>query len=73
MKYLAWDIGIKNLAYNICEYNIEDNSYKILYWEVINLVEDTSGKKISNNHLCSKIMKKKMEKLYVIKKLLFII
>lgn len=59
MKYLAWDIGIKNLAYNICEYNIEDNSYKILYWEVINLVEDTSNKKISNNHLCSKIMKKK--------------
>ena len=58
MKYLAWDIGIKNLAYNICEFNNENNSYKILNWEVINLVEDTS-KKVKDIHLCSKIMKKK--------------
>lgn len=58
MKYLAWDIGIKNLAYNICDYDNETNSYTILNWEVINLVEDTT-KKTKDIHLCSQIMKKK--------------
>ena len=71
MKYLAWDIGIKNLAYNICEYNDKDNSYKILHWEVINLTEDTSKKKEINTHLCCKIMKKKNGDLICNKKATF--
>ena len=39
MKYLSWDIGIKNLSYCLVEKN--DNSYKILNWEIINIGEKT--------------------------------
>lgn len=42
--YLAWDIGIKNLAYNIVDYNYEnkndDDPYIIKEWGIINLVEE---------------------------------
>jgi hypothetical protein len=40
-KFLAWDIGIKNLAYNIIDYQHNDEDpYKILEWGIINLVEE---------------------------------
>lgn len=42
MKFLAWDIGIKNLAYNIIDYQPEthpNDPYQITYWGLINLVE----------------------------------
>ena len=45
MKFLAWDIGIKNLAYNIIEYT-EEHPYKIHHWEIINLVDDTEANKL---------------------------
>lgn len=42
MKFLAWDIGIKNLAYNMIEYQHDnkDDPFQIKEWGVINLVED---------------------------------
>jgi hypothetical protein len=41
-KFLAWDIGIKNLAYNLIDYkhDEEEDPYKILEWGIINLVEE---------------------------------
>ena len=50
MKYLSWDIGIKNLSYCIVEKI--DNKYKILNWEIINL-----GEKIQPLPLCQGIKK----------------
>lgn len=47
--YLAWDIGIKNLAYNIVEYEFDANiplnehEFPIKEWGIINLVEDEQG------------------------------
>lgn len=41
-KFLAWDIGIKNLAYNIVEYDHKNKNdpFQIKEWGVINLVEE---------------------------------
>ena len=39
MRYLSWDIGIKNLSYCLLEKN--ENNYKIINWEIINLSEKT--------------------------------
>ena len=57
MLYLSWDIGIKNLSYCLLDFNEEENKYKILNWEIINLVEDNNEVK----YKCQKIMKKKNE------------
>lgn len=37
-KLLSWDVGIKNLAYCIIEFDGE--SYKIIDWDLINLADD---------------------------------
>lgn len=37
MKYLSWDIGIKNLSYCLTEK--KEDTYNILNWEIINLSE----------------------------------
>jgi hypothetical protein len=37
MKYLSWDIGIKNLSY--CFFEKIENKYNILNWEIINIGE----------------------------------
>ena len=52
MNILSIDVGMKNLAYCLLEYNKKDNIYKILKWEVINLCK-------SNEHICMGINKKK--------------
>ena len=39
MKLLSIDIGIKNLALCILENN-NDNTFKIVFWKVINLCEE---------------------------------
>jgi pentapeptide MXKDX repeat protein len=39
MKYLAWDIGIKNLAYSTIDYDLEKKTKTIINWGVINLME----------------------------------
>jgi len=38
LKYLAWDVGIKNLAYSIIEYNLDNKEKTIIDWGVINLM-----------------------------------
>jgi hypothetical protein len=39
MKIISWDVGIKNLAYSIIEYDIyNDKNNKLLYWNIINLI-----------------------------------
>ena len=35
---LSWDVGIKNLAY--CIVKFDENSFKIIKWDVINLLDD---------------------------------
>ena len=52
MNILSIDVGMKNLAYCLLEYNKKDNIYKILKWEVINLCK-------SNEHICMGVNKKK--------------
>ncbi len=44
MKFLAWDVGIKNLAYSIIDFNKEDNIKTIIDWGVINLMNEVDEK-----------------------------
>ena len=37
MKFLSWDIGIKNLSYCWLDYNFDTDKFKVLQWEIINL------------------------------------
>ena len=41
MKILSWDVGIKNLAYAIIEFTDKTNNFKIIKWDIINLLDDT--------------------------------
>ena len=41
MKILSWDVGIKNLAFSIIEFTNKDENFKILKWDIINLVDDS--------------------------------
>ena len=52
MRYLSWDIGIKNLSYCLLEKN--ENNYKIINWEIINLSEKTK-----HIPLCQELKKNK--------------
>ena len=47
MKYLSFDVGIKNLGYCIL-----DDDLKIYNWGIINIIED-SKKKINTDELCN--------------------
>jgi hypothetical protein len=44
MKFLAWDVGIKNLAYSIIDFDKENNSKTIIDWGVINLMNEVDEK-----------------------------
>ena len=53
-KYIGWDIGIKNLSYCII-----DETYNILDWNIINLIDDQKEKnkcseKMKNGNMCGK-------------------
>lgn len=37
MKVCSWDVGIKNLAYAIIDYNFETKKLKMFYWGIINI------------------------------------
>mgnify|MGYP000844843023 CR=1 FL=1 len=57
MKYLSWDIGIKNLSYCLVENN--DKIFKILNWEIINIGEKskpipTCKQFKKNKEMCNK-------------------
>ena len=51
MKFLAWDVGIKNLAYSILDFNEETNKKDIIDWGVINLMTEVDEKP-KEVHLC---------------------
>lgn len=53
MKFLSWDIGIKNLSYCWLEYNFTNNKFNVLQWEIINL-QTSQPKKPSYNCVCFK-------------------
>ena len=52
MKFLAWDVGIKNLAYSILDFNEETHQKDIIDWGVINLMTEVDEKP-KEVHLCS--------------------
>jgi len=53
MLILSFDVGIKNLAYSISKYNKENNTYKILEWDIINILKD----EIDSQKKCDKCSK----------------
>ena len=60
--YLSWDIGIKNLAYCMLDYDKDSNKTKIYKWGIINLIETISHdvKMLK----CSCLLKNKKEQLH---------
>ena len=52
MNILSIDVGMKNLAYCLLQHNPNEEHYKILKWEVINLCN-------TNEHTCMGYNKKK--------------
>lgn len=62
MKILSFDIGMKNLAYSILEYDPEKKEFlDILYWENINIYENDQEVQI-HNRKCTHCDKKKRVK-----------
>ena len=53
MRILSYDIGIKNLAYCMAEYDKQSKKLLILEWNIINLIEN----EINSQQLCSHISK----------------
>ena len=62
-KVLSFDVGIKNLAYCILDYNIVDKEYKITGWGIINLSDEEKfdtcshilvNKKTNEDKVCGK-------------------
>ena len=64
MRILSIDVGIVNLA--LCLIEIKDNKYKILFWDTINLCNES--------YICKEKLKKKFvtEKQNIVK-IIFII
>jgi len=53
VQVISIDVGIKNLAYCIIEFNRQENTYKIIKWDIVNLCEDSA-----NVLLCNQIINK---------------
>ena len=51
MKFLGWDVGIKNLAYSLIDYNEETQTKEIIDWGVINLMSEVDAEP-KHVHLC---------------------
>lgn len=72
MHIISIDVGIKNLAYNIFQYDNEKNTCKIVDWKVCSLLDGTN--EISNltcsqslcpkNPVCFQVTEKSNDKLY---------
>jgi hypothetical protein len=45
MKFLAWDVGVKNLAYSIIDFDTEKHTKEILEWGIINLMTEVDEEK----------------------------
>jgi len=62
-KYISFDIGIRNLAYCIIQYNTETKKCSIENWDIINLCfEGELVKKISLLKICSRLVNALNEK-----------
>ena len=57
MKFLGWDVGIKNLAYSLIDYNEETQTKEIIDWGVINLMTEVDEAP-KQDHLCCESNKK---------------
>ena len=54
MKILSFDVGIKNLAYCLINYNNSENKFNIEKWDIINLCGETPYCCFKNNNkICS--------------------
>jgi hypothetical protein len=61
MKFLSFDIGIKNLAYCISEFNEETKKVEIIEWDIINLLCDFFEKQEKCHYINRKKCTKKAE------------
>tara|TARA_B110000285_G_scaffold7112_1_gene7354 strand:- start:271 stop:831 length:561 start_codon:yes stop_codon:yes gene_type:complete len=62
-NYISFDIGIRNLAYCIIQYNTESKTCTIENWDIINLCFDGElVKQISLFQLCSRLINALNEK-----------
>ena len=57
MKFLGWDVGIKNLAYSLIDYNEETQTKEIIDWGIINLMAEVDAEP-KHVHLCCESNKK---------------
>ena len=49
MKLISFDIGIKNMAYCIINIDLEKNTFDIIRWDILNLMnENLNDKKFCN-------------------------
>jgi hypothetical protein len=61
MKYLSWDVGVKNMAYSLLE-KTEDNKCKLLRCGILNLVDkrDVCQFELRTKKCCGKIARHKV-------------
>jgi hypothetical protein len=61
MKYLSWDVGVKNMAYSLLE-KTEDNKCKLLRCGILNLVDkrDVCQFELRTKKCCGKIARHKI-------------
>jgi hypothetical protein len=70
MKILSIDVGIKNLAFCLFQKETENQHFKIVKWDIVNLTEEETLKCgfIENNNKCNKPAKfKKNDNCYCLK------
>jgi hypothetical protein len=62
MKYISWDVGVKNMAYSILE-KTENNECKLLRCGIINLVDkrDVCEFELRTKKSCGKIARNKIQ------------
>jgi hypothetical protein len=48
IQVISIDVGIKNLAYCIIEFNSQENTYKIIKWDIVNLCNENSDVVLCN-------------------------
>ena len=53
MHIISIDVGIKNLAYNIFQYDIKRNTCKIVDWKVCSLLDESND---TTNLMCSQVL-----------------